>query len=274
MKLKVLFICFIMLSSICLAQTRDELLRKAELSLSKEDYKTAEQMYQKIIDLYSNNYDELYIVYANLGTVQRRFDKKDKALESYDMANKLYPNSVFILNNRASLRIQLKDYNGAMDDLTKSLQIDSLNDVTLIGRSHLYKLMKDTTSALKDLYAILRFKKNSLPANNNIADVQMARGQLNEAMKTFTDLLAENPGEWILINNVGEVYFKMKDYDKAFEWANKAIKIKSNYDAPYITRGQVYMKRGDLKKAKKDFQKAIELDTDDERVFEFLERCL
>lgn len=273
MKLNAILFCFVMISSISYAQSLDELFRKAEISFSKQDYKSAEQIYQKIIDQVGE-YKDLYVVYTNLGTVQRRLDKKGKALESYDMANKLHPNSVYVLNNRATLRVQLKDYNGAMDDFTKSLQIDSLNEATLINRSHLFILMKDTASGLQDLYAVLKFKRSSVPAINNIADIQMARGQLNEAMKTFTDLLAENPGEWILVNNVGEVYFKMKDYDKAFEWANKAIKIKSNYDAPYITRGQVYMTRGDLKRAKKDFQKAIGLDTDDERAFNLLERCL
>jgi len=249
------------------------LFHQAEISLSKDDNKTAEQLYLKVIGQYGDDYKDLYKVYANLGTAQSRLGKKGKALESYDMANMLHPNSVFILNNRAILRAKLKDYNGALDDFTRSLQIDSLNERTLINRSNLYNIMKDTTSALQDLYTILRFNRNSLPANNNIADVQMARGQLSEAMKTFTDLLNENPGEWIIINNIGEVYLKMKDYDKAFEYANKAIKIKRNFDAPYILRGQVYMKRGDLKKAKKDFQKAIELDTDDERAFELIDRC-
>lgn len=272
MKLNVLFLCFLMLSSTTYAQSLNELFRKAELSISKADYKTAEQVYKKIINQYGD-YKDLYVVYTNLGTVQRRNDKKAEALESYDIANKLHPNSVYVLGNRATLRQQLSDFKGALDDYTKLLEIDSLNEATLINRSHLYKLMKDTTSSLKDLYAVLKFKKNSLPARNNIADIQMARGQLKDAMKTFTDLLAENPGEWILVGNVGEVYFKMKEYEKAFEWANKAIKIKSNYDAPYITRGQVYMTRGDLKRARKDFQKAIELDTDDERAFDLLERC-
>lgn len=254
-------------------QNKKQLLEKAKVCWSKDDYEGAEQLIKKAIEITSNDSEDLYLLYTNLGTAQRRNERKKAALESYDIAHKLKPNSVYVLNNRASLRCHLTDYQGGLDDYAQSLAIDSLNEDTYIGRSHLYKVMCDTTSAIRDLQSVLRINPKNLSARNNIADVQMARGQLNEAMATFTSLLDEYPNDPIIINNIAEIYLKMKDFDKSMQTINKAIKIKGSYAGAFLTRGEIYLKLGELKRAKKDFQQAIKLKCDDDKVFGLLDQC-
>lgn len=271
LKMTLLFVFVIVIS--VNSQSKKQLLDKAMVCWSKDDYESAEQLIKKAIEISPNDSEDLYLLYTNLGTAQRRNDKKKAALESYDIAHKLKPNSVYILNNRASLRYQLTDYQGGLDDYAHSLAIDSLNEDTYLNRSHLYKVMCDTISAIRDLQSVLRINPKSLPARNNMADVQMARGQLTEAMATFTTLLEEYPNEPILINNIAEIFLKMKDFDSSMKTINKAIKIKGSYAGAYLTRGEIFMKLGDLKSAKKDFQMAIKLKCDDDRVFGLLDQC-
>lgn len=271
LKMTLLFVFAIVLS--VNSQSKKQLLDKALVCWSKDDYESAEQLIKKAIEISANDSEDLYLLYSNLGSVQRKNNKKKAALESYDIAHKLKPNSVLVLNNRASLRTLLTDYQGALDDYAHSLAIDSLYEDTYVNRSHLYKVMCDTISAIRDLQSLLRINPKSLPARNNMADVQMARGQLTEAMATFTTLLEENPNEPILIINIAEIYLKMKDFDKSMQTINKAIKIKGSYAGAYLTRGEIFMKLGDQKRAKKDFQMAIKLKCDDNRVYELLDRC-
>ena len=273
MRLKIIVIVVCMVSVSVYGQTRSEWIKKADICFSQSDYNGAETFYKKAIQLSESNQDDVYIHYSNLGTAQWRNEKKKDALESFNMADKLSPNNVFILNSRASLKGQLKDYKGSLEDYAQSVGIDSLNEETLINRSHLFKVMGDTVAALNDLERILKFNPKSLPARNNYADVMMNRGKYAESMKVFDELLSDHPNEPILLNNKADVYLKLKEYDKAMEYVNKAIRIKDTYYTAYVTRGEIYMKLGELGKAKKDFQKAIKLGCDETKVFELLDKC-
>jgi len=66
---------------------------------------------------------------------------------------------------------------------------------------------------------------------------------------------------------------RLKDYSKAMEYVNRAIRIKATYDGAYVTRGEIYIRLGELAKAKKDFQKAIKLGCDESKVFDLLDKC-
>ena len=70
MKFKLLFIVAAMISLCSYAQTRSELIKKADICFSQQDYNCAETNYKKAIEMSEINQDEMYILYANLGTAQ------------------------------------------------------------------------------------------------------------------------------------------------------------------------------------------------------------
>lgn len=256
------------------AQSASDLIYQSNVAISKEQYEKAESLIKKLIDITPVTSSDLCYFFSNLGTVQLRSGKEKDALYSYNIADELCPNDPFILNNRANLKSRMKNYEGAISDYTKSIQVDSTNEETFLSRSVMYKRAKDTLSAVNDLqYIITKINPNSIPAQNNYADVLMSRGLLTEAMSIFDNLLKEKPNEPILLQNKGEVYFKQKEYDKALEYVNKALKINPKYANAYVTRGEIQLELGNFKKAKSDFQKAIKLNCSNEKAFQLLERC-
>ena len=130
MNIKILFLIAGIVSVSAYGQTRSELIKKGDICFSREDYACAETNYKKAIELSEGNQEDVYILYTNLGTVQRRNEKRKEALESYNMADKLSPNNTVILNNRASLKNQLKDIKGSLEDYALSVKIDSLQLLT------------------------------------------------------------------------------------------------------------------------------------------------
>ena len=63
---------------------------------------------------------------------------------------------------------------------------------------------------------------------------------------------------------LGIALFNIKEYDKAIEKFNSAIKIRPDYYLPYKGLGKVYMELGQQEKAIENFEKAIELNDLDE----------
>ena len=275
MKQILLFTFFSLLFSVnVFGQSVDDVIYQAGVAFSKEQYDTAEALYKKAIDMNPVASGDLYSLFSNLGTAQRRNGKEKEALNSYNIADELSPNTPLILNNRGTLKSNLKDYEGAIADFTQSIQADSTNEESFLYRSVIYKRMKDTVSAIQDLeYILTKINAKSIPARNNYGDVLMSRGSLTEAMAIFDELLAEKPNEPILLQNKGEVYFKQKEYTQALEYVNKAIKINPKYANAYVTRGEIQLELGKRKKAKSDFQKAIELKASNEKVFDLLDKC-
>ena len=57
----------------------------------------------------------------------------------------------------------------------------------------------------------------------------------------------------------GQIYYKLKDYDKAITDLDIAIKINKNSEALYYLRGLAYEKLEQYDKAKENYEKAIEI---------------
>lgn len=64
------------------------------------------------------------MLFSNLGTVQHRLGKIDKAIESYTLGLNLAPYSVTILLNRAALYLEKNLYEKAYLDYCNVIDID------------------------------------------------------------------------------------------------------------------------------------------------------
>jgi tetratricopeptide (TPR) repeat protein len=103
----------------------------------------------------------------------------------------------------------------------------------------------------------------------NLAHVQTDQGRLTEALHTYErslDLTRE-AGEHqrvpVLLNNIGFVYIKLREFDRALEYLTPALALNrevGNRSAEANTLdsiGQLYLERGDLPTAERYFRAAL-----------------
>lgn len=255
------------------AQEFRQLIAEANARASKHQDAKAAQLLKKAIRITNPNEIDLYLVFTNLGAVQQRMHKNKDALASYNSALKLKPTSLFALNNRGVLKMGLNDYQGALADFGAAIQFDSLKEDAYINRSYLYKHQKDTAAAIKDLKRALRLKPYNAAARNSYADVLMCQGKLDEALKICAGLLDEFPHQPQMLNNMAEVYIRMKKYDQAMTYVNQAINVNAAFDAAYIVRAEIYLAAGDQKAAKKDLKKASSIGNKNPKIEKMLSSC-
>ena len=103
---------------------------------------------------------------------------------------------------------------------------------------------------------------NNFLVHFNRAAVYSDLQQYNLAVDDYKKsiyLKPDNPGVYVIYNNLGINYYKLKNYHQAVEYYTKAIAIYSKVAPTYCNRGSAYVKLGDYDNAIKDFYFALDL---------------
>ena len=92
------------------------------------------------------------------------------------------------------------------------------------------------------------------------ANVLDSIGELENALKEFTNAIKLKPDFFEAYNNRGRVFAKLREFDNAIDNFTNAIRYKPNFAYAYYNRGVAFSEKGDNITAIPDFQKAIELE--------------
>ena len=84
----------------------------------------------------------------------------------------------------------------------------------------------------------------------------------DDAIKYWKKTIELSPQYHFGYNNLGNVYLKKDELEKALDCYDKAIKIKPDYHEAYHNKGNVLIKMNDLENAMKNFDRAIQIKSD------------
>jgi tetratricopeptide (TPR) repeat protein len=122
------------------------------------------------------------------------------------------------------------DYDNAIDEYTKAINLDRKNALVYFKRGYTYAKKGDYDNAITDYTITIKLEPKHIYTNYNL----------------------------------GIAYYKNGDYDNAIKWYTKAIKIgellAELLAEVYNNRGNAYVHKGDYDKAITDYTQAIELD--------------
>lgn len=238
MKSNLLFI--FLLLGFCLSansQSVTTLKKSLDKCYGNDDLVCAAKVLKKLIK--KDKSKELPFYYVNLGTALRNIDKKAEALVAYDKAIKLRSNHAGFYKNRASLRRQLGDLEGSLEDYAMSMKLDP-----------------------DDLVNV-----------SNYALTKKANGDQEGALEMFNDLIAKDPEDASFFNNRADTYFQLKRYDEGLIDVEKAIALAPEEAIVYITKGEILLAMNDTEAACKALVKGVELGWKREGIQELMSHC-
>ena len=134
-------------------------------------------------------------------------------------------NSAAAYVSRGNARYKLKDYQGAISNYNKALEIDPNYAKAYLNRGVARSNLKDYQGAISDY-------DKALKIDPNYADAYYNRGNARR---------------------------DLKDYQGAISDYNKALKIDPNYADAYVNRGSALYMVGDKRKARGDWETAAQL---------------
>jgi len=159
----------------------------------------------------------------------------EKALEEFSKALALRANDCFAIHWHGRSYYQLKKYDQAIEDLTKAIELRTEEDeFDYCYRGNSYRFKKDWDAVIKDFTKCMeiRVKKCENPWANNFNYSFYYRGI---------------------------AYYELKKYDQAIEDFTKTIELNPDNANFYEWRGKAYSASGNEEAAKKDSEKAAQM---------------
>ncbi|MBD1848041.1 trypsin-like peptidase domain-containing protein [Cyanobacteria bacterium FACHB-63] len=113
--------------------------------------------------------------YVVAGLLQMRQGNYQNALALFNAGIRRYPNHVILYSNRGVAKRYLRDYQGAIADFTRSIQLQP-NSPAYFNRASLHKALKQPQRALSDYTEAIRVNQNW--GDRTLGDALYNRGQV------------------------------------------------------------------------------------------------
>lgn len=131
---------------------------------------------------------------------------------------------------RAYLRVQLSEYDAAADDYERALAIAPREATYHSGLSYCRVKQNRLAEALQIAQRGIDLNPDSPYPYRNRGRARMYSGKVEDAIVDFNTSLARKHGEaHRVLTDLGEAYELKKEYETAFDYYNRALKLKPNY---------------------------------------------
>jgi len=191
---------------------------------------------------YNNNFNEAKKLHA-LGKIK-------EAQKLYEETVKNKNDDYLVLSLLATTFLQLKDYKKAIENFTKSINLNPKYPESFNNRGIAYAEIQNYRLAIKDYNDAINLNKNYFSPYINKGIALKNSQKFNQAIDCFKICIKINPKDPGIYNNLGNLYVKLKKNDEAYLAFEKAIILKNNF-------AQAYSNRGDLNFSLKKYDLAL-----------------
>ncbi len=160
------------------------------------------------------------------------------------------------------------DRDHAIEEFTKSVQLNSDTIETYVALGNLYRSKGDIDRAIRIRQTII-LRPNideqiKLRALFDLGLDYRKGGFLNRALDAFLDVLEKQPSNLETLEEIEKIYEEMKDWGNAFSIRQKISRLAGGEQENILAHqqteaGKQYMEKGDPSRAKFSFQKAISI---------------
>jgi tetratricopeptide (TPR) repeat protein len=161
--------------------------------------------------------------------------------------------------NQSQLKYNDKDYQGAVYDLNKSLELNPKLFISYYNRANVKLKLNDLEGSIDDSSKAIEIIPNFVLAYNVRGLAKMTLKDNNGAIKDFSKSIEIDNNFALAYNSRGIAKGNQKDVDGAIRDFDKAIQIEPKNYLSYVTRGGIKFFSGLKKEGCQDFQKAKEL---------------
>ena len=183
------------------------------------------------------------IAYHDLGEFEQ-------AISEYRKAITLNPNSPIIYNRLGVAYSELKQYDAALDAYQKALALSPMTAEPHYNMGLVYLKQGDLPRALKAFKRATSINAEWEDAYTGLGEVYLKQGDLGQAAHAYRQATRLNRnGNPNAILGLGKTYVKQGRLDEAITAVEKAIEIQVDNTEAHYQLAQIYVKRGERKKA-------------------------
>ena len=173
---------------------------------------------------------EYPIVYGYRANLYYQKKDYDSAIEDLTKALKLDAKAPQAYALRGVIYYEKKKFDLAIADLTKALEMNMHDDQVLIYRASCYLNIKDYKNAIKDYNDAIKLEPNNDGYYLGRAYVYGVQGLYDQRIADCKKALKLNPRNEVAHDYIGDSYREQKKYDDAILEYTKAIEINPKSD--------------------------------------------
>lgn len=202
--------------------------------------------------------------YYNLrGSLHKELDNFDAALADYNRAVELQPENDSSYYNRALLFFEKNQWYKCIRDHDSALQYasgDSMKFRIVSGRALAKERAEDTTGACNDYRQALAINPADIAVLLRIAHLLEGEKKYNEAIGYMKKAITlDTLKDIAIIGNLGFMYSNAGDYKTAITYFNRVLVYSPDDPLAFNNRGYARLKLGDTKGAMEDIEHSIQL---------------
>ena len=174
----------------------------------------------------------------------------ERAISEYRQAIALNPNSPVIYNRLGVAYSELKQYDAALDAYQKALALSPMTTELHYNVGLVYLKQGDLRRALEAFKRAITLDTKWEDTYTALGEVYLKQGNLSQAAHAYKQATRLNPsGNSSATLGLGKVYARQEHWDDAITAVEKAIDIQVDNTEAHYQLAQIYIKRGEKKKA-------------------------
>ena len=244
MKFRILLILLLFTCGLTFGQTANDFNVKAIEKSEEGNFKAALKEINNAIMLDSLNIDFLnskgYYLYE-LEKYQESYDVYSQAI-AIEANYHSYQGRGFLLETIGEFNLAIEDYSMAIS----KAENDTVKCTELSNRAVVKMKLRDFQSAYEDLMIAYSFDSSRLAVLTNLGAVCDEIGKGEETLKYLLKAIEVAPEFYPAYGNIGFKYQEMGQYSKAIEYFNKVLEFNPNDPLGYSNRSYNLYKLGDL----------------------------
>lgn len=196
--------------------------------------------------------------YFNRGYLNHEIKNYEKALNDYNKAIQIDSISFLAYYNRACLKVDTNDLNGALFDYNKSINLGNNDYKIYFNRASLKERLNDINGAIEDYSRSLEIEPKNAQALHNRENIKKKQKLFNSAIIDYNEAIKINPFYIEAIQNraICKASLGRKD---AIDDFNRIIFLDNKNGEAYANRALYYIHNDTTSDYCFDLRKAIEL---------------
>ena len=166
-----------------------------------------------------------------------------------------------IYRRRGGGYMYLKEYERAIADFDRALELDPNNIQAYLNRGRLYFGLKQYQEAIANLEHAIKLDPDNGTAYFYLGLVYRALNEHQQVIAKFDRIVELNPNSPIVYRRRGRTYSLFDEYERAIADFNRALELDPNSIGAYGSRGQAYNHFEEHQLAIADFNRILELES-------------
>lgn len=192
----------------------------------------------------------------------------EQAIIDYTKAIELDPNFAEAFNNRSTAHLLMVNYGQAVADCTAALELAPDFVAAYVNRGIAFTGLRDYTQALADYGQALELDPQNVYAYYNRGNTYIWMSEYKEAVTNYSQAIALDSEFVAAYANRGVAHNELKNFELALADFSQAIDLNPDYVYAYYDRANLYREMGEHEKAITDYSKVIELNPEHRYAYE------